>query len=76
MASSAVPEVPCTSSVESPEMAADRCSETQVLAVPGRPSSSSARSVASVATAISMSRRGPMYLGLITCPVRSVPPSR
>ena len=68
MASSAVPEVPWTSRVESPEMAAARCSDTQVLAVPGTPSSSSARSVASVATATSISRRGPMYLGVMTVP--------
>ena len=49
-------------------MAAARCSETQVLAVPGTPSSSSARSVASVATATSISRRGPTYFGVIGVP--------
>ena len=58
-----MPAVPCTSSVESPLIAAARCSLTQVLAVPGRPSSSRARSVASVATAVSMRRRAPMYFG-------------
>src|SRR3954469_22662720 len=76
MASSGVPAVPCTSSVESPLIAADRCSETQVFAVPGTPSSSSARSVASVATATSMSRRGPTYFGTITVPSAASPPSR
>ena len=50
-------------------MAAARCSETQVLAVPGTPSSSSARSVASVATATSISRRGPMYFGVMAVAV-------
>ena len=50
--------MPCTISVESPETAAARCSDTQVFAVPGTPSSSSARSVARVATATSMRRRG------------------
>src|SRR5690606_19182303 len=49
-------------------MAAARCSDSHVLAVPGRPSSSSARSVASVATATSTIRRGPMYLGVIVSP--------
>ena len=76
MASSTVPLVPCTSSVESPETAAARCSETHVFAVPGTPSSSSARSVASVATATSTSRSGPTYYGAITVPSSSVPPSR
>jgi hypothetical protein len=68
MASSAVPAVPCTSSVESPEMAAARCSETQVLAVPGTPRSSSARSVTRVDTATSTSRRGPTYFGVTFAP--------
>ncbi len=63
MDSSAVPAVPCTSSVESPLMAAARCSLTQLFAVPGRPSNSNARSVANVATAISMRRRCPTYFG-------------
>ena len=62
--------------VESPLMAAARCSETQDLAVPGTPYSSSARSVASVATATSIRRREPIYLGLIAKPSSSVPPSR
>ena len=35
MASSGVPAVPCTSRVESPLIAAARCSATQVFAVPG-----------------------------------------
>ena len=51
-------------------MAAARCSLTHVLAVPGTPSSSRARSVASVATAISISRRWPTYLGVIDVPSR------
>ena len=38
--------------------------DTHDLAVPGTPYSSSARSVASVATAISIRRRLPMYLAL------------
>jgi hypothetical protein len=49
-------------------MAAARCSDTQVFAVPGTPSSNSARSVASVATATSISRRCPMYFGVIFSP--------
>ena len=76
MASSAVPEVPWTSRVESPDTAAARCSDTQVLAVPGTPSSSRARSVARVATATSTSRRGPMYFGVIAVPSASTSPSR
>src|SRR6202021_559589 len=67
---------PCTSSVESPETAAARCSDTHVLAVPGTPSSSSARSVASVATATSIRRRLPTYFGVITVPSAAAPPSR
>ena len=55
-------------------MAAARCSLSQVLAVPGRPSRSRARSVASVATATSTTRRGPMYLGVIVVPSGSDPP--
>ena len=53
-------------------MAAARCSLTHVLAVPGTPSSSRARSVASVATAISTRRRWPTYFGVITVPSASV----
>ena len=76
MASSGVPEVPWTSSVDRPEIAAARCSDTQDLAVPGTPSSSSARSVARVATATSINRREPMYFGWTTVPSDSVPPIR
>ena len=57
-------------------MAAARCSDTQDFAVPGTPSSSSARSVAKVATATSTSRRDPTYFGVITVPSGSVPPIR
>ena len=57
-------------------MAAARCSDTQDFAVPGTPSSSSARSVARVATATSISRREPTYFGVITVPSASVPPIR
>src|SRR2546421_132568 len=76
MASSGVPAVPWTINVESPLIAAERCSETQVLAVPGTPSSSSARSVARVATATSISRREPMYFGVTGVPSAATPPSR
>src|SRR3954465_10178563 len=76
MASSVVPDVPWTVRVLSPEIAAVRCSETHVFAVPGTPSRSSARSVASVATATSISRAWPMYFGVISVPSASVPPSR
>ncbi len=69
-----MPDVPCTISVESPDTAAARCSETHDFAVPGTPSSSSARSVATVATATSISRREPTYLGSTTVPSDSVPP--
>ncbi len=71
-----MPAVPCTSNVESPLIAAARCSLTQVFAVPGTPRSNSARSVASVATATSISRRGPTYFGVITVPSAASPPSR
>src|SRR5215217_9354568 len=76
MASSGVPAVPCTRSVESPEMAAARCSETQDLAVPGTPRSNNARSVTRVATATSISRREPTYFGLIIVPSDNGPPIR
>ena len=76
MASSGVPDVPWISSVDRPETAAARCSDTHDLAVPGTPSSSSARSVAKVATATSISRREPMYFGVISVPSLSVPPIR
>jgi hypothetical protein len=75
MASSAVPDVPWTSWVESPEMAAARCSDSHVLAVPGTPRSNSARSVARVAIATSTSRREPRYFGLIGVPSSVSPPS-
>ena len=58
---------------ESPEIAAARCSDTQDLAVPGTPSRSSARSVASVATAVSISRRLPKYFDVIGPPFTSPP---
>ena len=76
MASSAVPEVPWISKVESSEIAAARCSDTQDLAVPGTPSRSSARSVARVATATSISRREPTYFDEITVPSESTSPIR
>jgi hypothetical protein len=68
--------VPWISMVESPLTAADRCSDTHDLAVPGTPYSSSARSVASVDTAISIRRGLPMYLGLTSKPLASLPPIR
>ena len=74
MDSSAVPAVPWTSRVESPEIAAARCSDNQDFAVPGTPSSSSPRSVARVATATSTSRLDPTYFGVTTVPSTSVPP--
>src|ERR1700722_11806221 len=64
------------SKVESPEIAAERCSETQLLAVPRTPRRRKARSGASVAMATSINRRLPMYLGEITVPSSSVPPRR
>ena len=75
MVSSAVPAVPWMSNVDDPLIAAARCSDTQDLAVPGTPSSSSARSVAMVATATSISRREPTYFGMTTVSP-AVPPSR
>src|SRR5215470_439974 len=57
-------------------MAAARCSDSHVFAVPGTPSSSRARSVASVATATSIRRREPTYFGVIAVPSGAVPPSR
>ena len=59
---------------DEPEIAAARCSDTQDFAVPGTPSSSSARSVASVATAVSISRRLPTYFGVIAVPSAALPP--
>ena len=61
--------------LNSPEMAAAKCSESQLLAVPGTPKSSRARSVARVAMAISTRRALPMYLGLTSKPESSRPPS-
>jgi len=61
---------------DEPEMAAARCSDTQDFAVPGTPNSSSARSVASVATAVSTRRRLPTYFGVIAAPLAVLPPSR
>ena len=46
--SSVVPAVPWIVRVELPEIAAARCSESQLLPVPGSPTSSKARSEASV----------------------------
>ena len=76
MCSSVVPAVPWMSRVESPEIAAARCSETQLLAVPGTPSKSRARSVASVEIATSINRRLPIYLGDTLNPLSSSPPKR
>jgi hypothetical protein len=56
-------------------MAAAKCSLSHVLAVPGTPSKSNARSVASVATAISTRRRCPTYFGVMTVPSGSSPPN-
>ena len=56
-------------------IAAARCSETHDLAVPGTPNSNNARSVASVAIAISISRRFPIYLGVTSKPLSNRPPS-
>ena len=68
--------MPCTRSVEVPQIAAARCSLTQDFAVPGTPRRSRARSVARVATATSMRRRLPTYFGVMTVPSSSVPPMR
>ena len=69
-----MPAVPWTTSVESPLIAAARCSDSHDFAVPGTPTSSSALSVTSVPTATSTSRRAPTYFGEITVPSGSVPP--
>src|SRR5438309_3912419 len=76
MVSSEVPAVPCTNSLESPEIAAARCSASHDLATPGSPSSSKARSVASVATATSTRCRSPIYFGLTSKPLARRVPSR
>jgi len=47
------------------QIAAARCSESQLFAVPGSPMSRSARSVASVAIAISTMRGVPTYFGVM-----------
>jgi hypothetical protein len=60
--SSVVPAVPWMVSVESPEMAAARCSEIQLLPVPGSPTSSRARSEASVTMARSTRESSPKNL--------------
>ena len=51
-----------------PLIAAARCSESQLFAVPGSPISISARSEARVATATSIVARSPMYFGVISTP--------
>jgi hypothetical protein len=51
-----------------PQMAAQRCSESQLLAVPGSPVSINARSEASVAMATCTSARSPIYFGVMTTP--------
>ena len=58
-----------------PEIAADKCSETHVFAVPGIPTNNNARSVAKVATATSIKRRLPKYLASISVPSSNVPPN-
>jgi hypothetical protein len=63
--SSVVPAVPCTVSVEQPEIAAARCSESQLLPVPGSPTSSSARSEARVTIARSTTLSSPKNLRVI-----------
>ncbi len=63
-----MPAVPWTTSSDVPEIAAARCSESQLFAVPGSPTSISARSDASVAMATCTSDRSPMYLGVIVIP--------
>ncbi len=63
-----MPAVPCTIRVESPLIAADRCSDSQLFAVPGSPTSISARSDARVAIATWMIARSPMYFGVIGTP--------
>ena len=68
--------MPWTTLVESPFTAAARCSESQLLAVPGSPISSNARSVTKVAMAISTRRRLPIYLGVISTPFTLVLPVR
>ena len=59
--------------VESPLIAAVKCSESQLFAVPGSPISKSALSVTNVDTAISTSRSCPIYFGVISFPF-TLPP--
>ena len=68
MCSSVVPAVPCTIRDESPPIAAERCSDSQLFAVPGSPTSISARSEASVAIATWMIARSPMYFAVMGTP--------
>ena len=68
MCSSLVPAVPWTTCAEVPLTAAERCSESQLFAVPGSPTSISARSDASVAMATCTSDRSPMYFGVMVIP--------
>ena len=63
--SSVVPAVPWIVSVEQPLIAAARCSDSQLLPVPGSPTSSSARSLASVTIARSTSESSPKNLRVI-----------
>ncbi len=65
-----VPAVPWIVSVEQPLMAAARCSESQLLPVPGSPTSSNARSLASVTIArstIASSPKNLRVIGTSTC---------
>ena len=68
MCSSLVPAVPCTTSALVPLIAAARCSDSQLFAVPGSPASISARSDASVAIATCTIARSPTYFGVIVTP--------
>jgi hypothetical protein len=63
--SSVVPAVPWMVRVEQPEIAAARCSESQLLPVPGSPTSRSARSLASVTIDRSTMESSPKNLRVI-----------
>jgi hypothetical protein len=63
--SSVVPAVPWMVSSEVPEIAAARCSESQLLPVPGSPTSSSARSLARVTIDRSTIESSPKNLRVI-----------
>ena len=65
MCSSVVPAVPWMVSVELPLIAAARCSDSQLLPVPGSPTSSRARSEASVTIARSTMPSSPKNLRVI-----------